>query len=451
VNQRINKPPSWRSQSPERTSPFAPRPFAVQTQRRKGDKATAEPVTEVVQRKPLNVTVTGLTHLVTAVDDSLMEGTEEREVEDGTVVEIETDDELMSRRGPNQEIYAMFDREEKVQNYRWFRVLKVGEAPASPDTYIRDDSFYTQNDDDLDKRKLTGKERERVKPEEAELYDLARQIIEESQEVPGINEVLPIVNAWSKKLVSVHNPIQTLRSIQIAYAFGTNKEVRQKLSTAKGIEEVKKIGELLRSICGLQIVQDWADQPATTLDQRTEAWIGLRLGVEQFKDNAVGLSRYLADLLAHDKGYRQSHEASSRFLLIDDAPDERDFDSIWQEALAGELNINIWAGQLGSGKISDQLRNIPIPKADFKTEQDKAKWFNDREKSMWGNITTQLMTTKLKRAVETPADLVFSREIAKNEAKIFATVESLAKNLTLHRDFLKADIEALTSLIPEEL
>lgn len=50
VDQRMGKSVYWRSQGPDRTSPFAPRPFAVQAQQGHGAKTKASPAISAVQR-----------------------------------------------------------------------------------------------------------------------------------------------------------------------------------------------------------------------------------------------------------------------------------------------------------------------------------------------------------------------------------------------------------------
>ena len=64
----------------------------------------------VIQRAAIGAEVSGLTHLVASVGGSLYDGAEIMELANGITLVIETDDRILSRRGPNQEIHGEADR-----------------------------------------------------------------------------------------------------------------------------------------------------------------------------------------------------------------------------------------------------------------------------------------------------------------------------------------------------
>lgn len=105
--------------------------------------------TQPMQLKEETKVVTGVTHLVAEQGGSLYKKkwwlNEGDQVNDGTKVIIETNDQLLSRRGPNQErsiVSDDYNDEHGDQQYLWFRVNSVeGEPPSKPKSYIREDTF----------------------------------------------------------------------------------------------------------------------------------------------------------------------------------------------------------------------------------------------------------------------------------------------------------------------
>lgn len=96
----------------------------------------------VIQRARLVVTITGITHLVRPRDGSLFEGEETREVSQGMRVELDTDQSIWSRRGPNQEVPEnRSDDRQGSQIYEWYPVLSIDGEPAPPNSYLRDETF----------------------------------------------------------------------------------------------------------------------------------------------------------------------------------------------------------------------------------------------------------------------------------------------------------------------
>lgn len=103
--------------------------------------------TEVVQRVPIDVAVTGITHLVFlnrqgSLYDKKFKSNELRTVREGDYVEIESSSALRSRRGPNQEVPKNSqDDEHGPQWYVWYLVKRLNGKPIRPHTYIREDTF----------------------------------------------------------------------------------------------------------------------------------------------------------------------------------------------------------------------------------------------------------------------------------------------------------------------
>ncbi|HEX3573273.1 MAG TPA: DUF4157 domain-containing protein [Rhodopila sp.] len=107
-------------------------------------QAAAAPLPQrIVQRQQITADVTGLTHLVIPVGGSLYNGVEGPEVTDGMRLVIETNDRILSRRGPNQEVFGEADRLGN-QIYTWVRVIAVGEHEATTPFYIREDAITQQ-------------------------------------------------------------------------------------------------------------------------------------------------------------------------------------------------------------------------------------------------------------------------------------------------------------------
>lgn len=96
----------------------------------------------VIQRAVLEVTITGITHLVRPIAGSIFGGEETLEVDDGTIIRIDTDRSIWSRRGPNQEVdeNRIADRE-GPQIYEWYPVRSIDGRPAPENSYLRDETF----------------------------------------------------------------------------------------------------------------------------------------------------------------------------------------------------------------------------------------------------------------------------------------------------------------------
>jgi hypothetical protein len=106
------------------------------------DPRSHDPVSQaksVLQRKPVVTRVTGRTHLVYMVGQTIYGGHEGPEVTEQQL-EIETDDRILSRRGPNQETYGEADRH-GGHIYPWVRVLRIGDDPAPKNCYVREDTL----------------------------------------------------------------------------------------------------------------------------------------------------------------------------------------------------------------------------------------------------------------------------------------------------------------------
>lgn len=94
----------------------------------------------VAQRDPIETGVTGLTHPVRIRNGSIYEGEEAGQLIEGQQLVIDTHDRILSRRGPNQEVYGAADFH-GGQSYAWVRVLRIGEQPVRDEIYVREDSL----------------------------------------------------------------------------------------------------------------------------------------------------------------------------------------------------------------------------------------------------------------------------------------------------------------------
>jgi hypothetical protein len=131
-----------------------------------GSKGISMPaVKQVTQLKREAKAITGLTHLVemTAEGSIYNENYEENEFEEvseaaGDIIQIETSDTWLSRRGPNQEIHGELDKA-GPQNYQWFRVMRLRNRDlSSRKIYVRQGMFvpYTTIDLPRDRRRVDG-------------------------------------------------------------------------------------------------------------------------------------------------------------------------------------------------------------------------------------------------------------------------------------------------------
>ncbi|WDF65958.1 eCIS core domain-containing protein [Flavobacterium sp. KACC 22763] len=99
--------------------------------------------TAPIQLKKIDVSITGITHLVQMIKGSIMEGEEAYELSHGDQITIDSDIKYRSRRGPNHELYEHVDKKSE-HIYRWFRVLSIrGQNVANQNLYIRDETFET--------------------------------------------------------------------------------------------------------------------------------------------------------------------------------------------------------------------------------------------------------------------------------------------------------------------
>ena len=117
----------------------------------------------IIQRKPITVAISGLTHLVAMKDGSLFEGNEAAEVTSGQKITIDSEKKYRSRRGPNQETFGKLDAE-GPSIYRWFKVTSLGNTDISGDNiWVRDDAFTPNDQETLGGRpsKISDANRER--------------------------------------------------------------------------------------------------------------------------------------------------------------------------------------------------------------------------------------------------------------------------------------------------
>jgi hypothetical protein len=108
----------------------------------------------VTQLKLQKTKVHGTTHLVKMVGGSLysenFESNEGRQLNDGDIIEMETDSAINSRRGPNQEDDALNTLDKTgPQHYAWYSVKSVNQEGIDDSFYIREDTFNDISPDEL--------------------------------------------------------------------------------------------------------------------------------------------------------------------------------------------------------------------------------------------------------------------------------------------------------------
>ncbi len=118
---------------------------------------------EVGQRKKQGVEVIGLTHLVerNLDSDSIYEGEEADQVTEDNLLVVETNDIIISRRGPNQELFRKHDEFDE-QKYEWYRVVSLDKKEIEePGLYIRKDTFNYSKALDLEDQEFVEQARTR--------------------------------------------------------------------------------------------------------------------------------------------------------------------------------------------------------------------------------------------------------------------------------------------------
>jgi predicted nucleotidyltransferase len=119
----------------------------------------------------IKVQVTGITHVVAVHDNSLMNSHKDIQVIDRDVIHINTKKSIMSRRGPNQELYDQMDQRSKHQ-YQWFEVLSVNNIALIDDTYfIREDTFVTDEGKSIQDLSMTHASDYRLRRAMIPVYD----------------------------------------------------------------------------------------------------------------------------------------------------------------------------------------------------------------------------------------------------------------------------------------
>lgn len=95
----------------------------------------------VVQRAEKKMQTTGRTHLVHATaEGSIYEGEEGKYIDSQEII-VETNDRILSRRGPNQELFRKHDKF-SPQQYIWIKVLQIGKENVSTQKwYVREDAL----------------------------------------------------------------------------------------------------------------------------------------------------------------------------------------------------------------------------------------------------------------------------------------------------------------------
>jgi hypothetical protein len=107
---------------------------------------------ETTQLRKQNKIITGITHVVSEDNGSLYKEkwwtNEHEELHEGDKIVVETDDQIISRRGPNQEQKGINEIDKvSPQYYLWYRLLEIkGNQPEAEKSYIREDTFTAPKD-----------------------------------------------------------------------------------------------------------------------------------------------------------------------------------------------------------------------------------------------------------------------------------------------------------------
>lgn len=97
-----------------------------------------------IQRAPITYYIRGTTHLVQATDShSLFNGKEDVFLQHNTQIEIDNEDSILSRRGPNQEIPENRAADaHSTPDYLWYRVTQIdGSRCPEKRVYVRADTL----------------------------------------------------------------------------------------------------------------------------------------------------------------------------------------------------------------------------------------------------------------------------------------------------------------------
>ncbi|MEG3147382.1 DUF4157 domain-containing protein [Sphingomonas sp. RT2P30] len=375
-----------------------------------GSADVAAPTSGVAQRAKVQVSVTGVTHLVAARGGSIMEGEEGQEVVENQALEIDTARKLRSRRGPNQEVHAEFDRS-AGHLFRWFRVLAVDGEAVGEDIFIRDETFVTDAPESLGTRpaRIGGHGRDRMHSGMENLHQLASEILIESRALEAGDAVAHYLGI--KEAAGDADPRRSLRIMQVAYAFSQNPKVLRLAESDAGA--LGTLATYLQSIVGRQILQEVGPNPLADVEQRAIAWDALQAGIAHLSQDEQAMTAYLDRTLGHNKGYAQIAEGAQSYLEAAQVrPEGTSFGQIWAYVLEQESNTSIWGGQVAASTFRDQLIN-PSILAKAMAKPVKA--------DPWALLVSQiyLAAQKIGRAKETIA------ELAINPALLFDPVRAL--------------------------
>ncbi|HET9623225.1 MAG TPA: hypothetical protein VFP84_17750 [Kofleriaceae bacterium] len=263
---------------------------------------------------------------------------------------------------------------------------------------------------------------------------IAQEIVSSSDAVHDLTKVRGAVDEWKGRVKPLHDVEATLKLIKACKALSTNHHVVELLAKndEASIDQVKQIVRALEGLVHRQIVQQW-DNPRTDVAARGEAWDIFVGGVEATRADQKQLDLYLGKVLAHDKGYGQTHDATQSFLFLEDhgADQPRPFAEVLNIALGEPFNQNIWTGgQAGSGKIVTQLQTgldpaLPSPS-------------KPQEKMMW----SLLLTAIFKANSPMKDDWGYIKTVRASKAELLATVSGHVKK-ELHADLLDEALDLM--------
>lgn len=267
---------------------------------------------------------------------------------------------------------------------------------------------------------------------EGEKETIAATIVIASESAPDRTFAEGLANAYSKEEEPAHDLMKTMRLMRICYALSEDETIRTLIQSGKEADLA-----LVKSVVGLleaksrQIIQVW-DNPLKDIKQRGEAWNVYIMGLKALKDNEKNLFSYIGSCLNHDKGYAQTHESSTSYMLYGYDDVEEGFDVILNRALNDSSNSNIWVGGMaGSGKYREQLTRsteLEVAKMSAPNSMDK------QEKSMWTALLAPIMNS---RFGVNEKDWDYVNTILKNKDTLYNTVRKLVpSSFTLHKEYI---------------
>ena len=143
----------------------------IQPQRQhSSDESFVSPKTDSSSGQYLHVKVIGRSHLVQLENQSLIKGKTELEIGEQDSLTIDESKVVISRRGPNQEVFDQIDSR-KPSMYNWYPVVTINDKLVSEDWYVREDAFVNEQGLHVVAEPATEQDDKRGRPQARQLFD----------------------------------------------------------------------------------------------------------------------------------------------------------------------------------------------------------------------------------------------------------------------------------------